>query len=151
MGRLPQTTEARTREDCAGTSRDVSEKRDAVGSGGNLHPPLHLLPLIQLRGHRKAEGLKSELISPFAGIARAKVGLASSLAGAKVGLVKSLAAPKIAIARGLIGAKSNLAKGLLGAKLGLARTVLRPVAGIKRAKLSALRGLLDRKISLLDF
>merc|ERR1712203_146430 len=51
-------------------------------------------------------GLKSQLLSPFAGIARAKLGL-----------VKSLAAPKIAI---------------LGAKLGLARTVLRPVVGIKR-------------------
>merc|ERR550539_2254294 len=70
-------------------------------------------------------GLKSQLLSPFAGIARSKL----ALAGAKLGLVKSGA------------------NGIIGAKLGLARTVLRPVVGIKRA----LRGLLDRKISLLDF
>merc|ERR1712037_303593 len=56
MGRLPQTTEATTREDCTGTSRDVSEKPDAVGSGGNLHAPLHLLPHHQLCGHREGEG-----------------------------------------------------------------------------------------------
>merc|ERR1719490_378248 len=53
--RLPQTTEATTREDCTGTSRDVSEKPDAVGSGGNLHAPLHLLHH-QLCSHREGEG-----------------------------------------------------------------------------------------------
>merc|ERR1712088_1273678 len=56
MGRLPQTTEASTREDCTGASRDVSEKLDAVGSGGNLHALLHVLPHHQLRGNREGEG-----------------------------------------------------------------------------------------------
>lgn len=113
-------------------------------------------------------GLKSQLLSPFAGIAKGLIGAKLGLAGAGAGLVKSLAAPKIAIASGIIGTKAGIAKGLLGAKLGLARfdqiliryfcahcpllrTVLRPVVGIKRAKLTALRGLLDKKISLLDF
>merc|ERR1712088_1287236 len=59
-------------------------------------------------------GLKSQLLSPFAGIARVKLGLV----GAKLGLVKSGA------------------NGIIGAKLGLARTVLRPVVGIKKAKLT---------------
>merc|ERR1712203_859161 len=56
MGRLPQTTEASTREDCTGTSRDVSEKPDSVCGGVNLHPPLHLLPHHQLRGNWEGEG-----------------------------------------------------------------------------------------------
>merc|ERR1712045_333252 len=70
-------------------------------------------------------GLKSQLLSPFAGIARVKL----TALGAKLGLVKSGA------------------NGIIGAKLGLARTVLRPVVGLKRAKLT----FLDRKIALLDF
>merc|ERR1712080_345077 len=116
MGRLPQTTEASTREDCTGASRDVSESPDAVGSGGDLHAALHLLPhdSFEAIGREKDNvvkalgGLKSTLLSPFAGIARTKLGLVSGLAGAKLGLVKSLAAPKIAIASGIIGAKTGL-------------------------------------------
>merc|ERR1711990_579133 len=49
-------------------------------------------------------GLRSQLLSPFAGIAKGLIGAKLGLAGAGAGLVKSLAAPKIAIAKGIIGA-----------------------------------------------
>merc|ERR1712206_41677 len=50
-------------------------------------------------------GLKSQLLSPFAGIAKGLLGAKLGLAGAGAGLVKSLAAPKIAIASRIIGTK----------------------------------------------
>merc|ERR1711963_217668 len=148
MGRLPQTTEASTREDCTGASRDVSEKPDADGSGGDLHAALHLLPHDQLRGDREGEG------QCHPGPWRTQVSAAQSICrncqnqawpGGRFGRCQTWSGEVSG------GAKACLAKGLLGAKLGLARTVLRPVAGIKKAKLGALRGLLDKKIDLLDF
>merc|ERR1711890_43786 len=159
MGRLPQTTEASTREDCTGASRDVSENPDAVGSSGDLHAALHLLPHDQFRGDREGEGQCRQ--GPW----RTQVYASQSIrrncqnqawAGERFGWCQAWSGEvsggaKDCHCQRAYCAKTGLAKGLLGAKLGLARSVLRPVAGIKKAKLSALRGLLDRKISLLDF
>merc|ERR1711936_1409689 len=148
MGRLPQTTEATTREDCTGTSRNVSEKPDAVGSGGNLHSPLHLLPHHQLCGDREGKGQRHP--GPWRTQVSASQSVCRNCEGAdwrKAGSRWCWSWPGEVSG----GTKAGIAKGLLGAKLGLARTVLRPVVGIKRAKLTALRGLLDKKISLLDF
>ena len=95
---------------------------------------------------KAAGGIKAELLSPIAGVARGVVAAKKGI----VGLAGGIAGAKLGLATGLAGAKLGLAKGIAGAKLGLARGILRPVAGIKRVPLLALRELLNKKISLLD-